>query len=161
MTSRSKREFGPSRAGGLYRRVPACTTHCHPRSNSGEDTGGPSQDARRRLREGTRLIPAAESGLLGSAETPVAIAMAWIILSETPPLASIIGAIIVLAAVLLHAGADFTSATPPSDQEQTTRHYLSSVSQASTAASKLDSLSPFTRVVPAQLVLGICAVPRG
>ena len=63
--------------------------------------------------EGTRLIPAAESGLLGSAETPVAIAMAWIILSETPPLASIIGAIIVLAAVLLHAGADFTSATHP------------------------------------------------
>ena len=68
--------------------------------------------------EGTRLIPAAESGLLGSAETPVAIAMAWGILSESPPLASIIGAIIVLAAVLLHAGADFTSATPPSDQEQ-------------------------------------------
>lgn len=53
--------------------------------------------------EGTRLIPAAESGLLGSAETPVAIAMAWVILNETPPLASIIGAAIVLATVLLHA----------------------------------------------------------
>lgn len=59
--------------------------------------------------EGTRLIPAAESGLLGSAETPVAIAMAWIILSETPPLASIIGALIVLATVLVHARADFSS----------------------------------------------------
>ena len=68
--------------------------------------------------EGTRLVPAAESGLLGSAETPVAIAMAWVILSESPPLASIIGAVTVLAAVLLHAGADFISATPPSDQEQ-------------------------------------------
>jgi drug/metabolite transporter (DMT)-like permease len=62
--------------------------------------------------EGTRLIPAAESGLLGSAETPVAIAMAWIILSETPPLASIVGALIVLATVLVHARADFVSATP-------------------------------------------------
>ena len=53
--------------------------------------------------EGTRLIPAAESGLLGSAETPLAIAIAWLVLSETPPLASIIGAAIVLTAVLLHA----------------------------------------------------------
>ena len=53
--------------------------------------------------EGTRLIPAAESGLLGSAETPVAIVMAWLILSEAPPLTSIIGAVIVLATVLAHA----------------------------------------------------------
>lgn len=61
--------------------------------------------------EGTRLIPAAESGLLGSAETPVAIAMAWIILSEAPPLTSIIGALIVLTTVLVHARSDFASAT--------------------------------------------------
>lgn len=61
--------------------------------------------------EGTRLIPAAESGLLGSAETPVAIALAWIILSETPPLLSIVGALIVLATVLVHARADFVPAT--------------------------------------------------
>ena len=59
--------------------------------------------------EGTRLIPAAESGLLGSAETPLAIAIAWLILSEAPPMASIIGASIVLAAVLIHARADFTT----------------------------------------------------
>ena len=52
--------------------------------------------------EGTRLIPAAESGLLGSAETPVAIALAWIILSEAPPIASIIGATIVLATIVTH-----------------------------------------------------------
>ena len=53
--------------------------------------------------EGTKLIPAAESGLLGSAETPIAIAMAWIILSEAPPPASIVGATIVLATILIHA----------------------------------------------------------
>jgi len=59
--------------------------------------------------EGTRLIPAAESGLLGSAETPLAIALAWVILTEVPPGTSIIGAAIVLAAVLLHARSDFGS----------------------------------------------------
>lgn len=60
--------------------------------------------------EGTKLIPAAESGLLGSVETPIAIAMAWIILSETPPVASIIGAAVVLLTVLFHARPDITSA---------------------------------------------------
>ena len=60
--------------------------------------------------EGTKLIPAAESGLLGSAETPIAIAMAWIILSEVPPVASIIGAAIVFATILLHARPDIVSA---------------------------------------------------
>lgn len=59
--------------------------------------------------EGTRLIPAAESGLLGSAETPVAIALAWIILSEAPPLASIIGALIVMFTVIAHIGPEFRS----------------------------------------------------
>lgn len=52
--------------------------------------------------EGTRLMPAAESGLLGSAETPIAIALAWVVLSETPPLVSIIGSLIVLITVLQH-----------------------------------------------------------
>ena len=56
--------------------------------------------------EGTKLIPAAESGLLGSAETPVAIALAWLILSEAPPIASIAGSLVVLVAVLGHAYAD-------------------------------------------------------
>lgn len=60
--------------------------------------------------EGTKLIPAAESGLLGSVETPIAIAMAWIILSETPPIASIIGAAVVLVTVLFHARSDIASA---------------------------------------------------
>lgn len=56
--------------------------------------------------EGTKRIPAAESGLLGSAETPIAIAMAWIILGELPPVASVIGAGIVLVTIVAHAGPD-------------------------------------------------------
>ncbi len=56
--------------------------------------------------EGTKLIPAAEAGLLGTAETPFAIAIAWIILSELPPTASLIGGAMVLAAVVAHAAWD-------------------------------------------------------
>ncbi len=59
------------------------------------------------LTEGTRLIPAAESGLLGSAETPFAVLFAWLILSELPPGASFIGGAIVIFAVLGHAARDF------------------------------------------------------
>ncbi|MGH1506221.1 MAG: DMT family transporter [Acidimicrobiales bacterium] len=59
--------------------------------------------------EGTKLIPAAESGLLGSAETPIAIAVAWIILSEVPPVTSGIGATIVLVAIVAHAWPDIAS----------------------------------------------------
>ena len=58
--------------------------------------------------EGTRLIPAAEAGLLGSAETPFAILLAWLLISELPPLASFVGGGIVLAVVFAHAGADFS-----------------------------------------------------
>ncbi|MBX3577846.1 MAG: DMT family transporter [Rhizobiaceae bacterium] len=56
--------------------------------------------------EGARLIPAAEAGLLGAAEVPLAIAFAWLILSELPPLASIAGGAIVLAALFAHTGRD-------------------------------------------------------
>ena len=56
--------------------------------------------------EGTRLIPAAEAGLLGSAETPFAIFLAWLLLAELPPPASFIGGAIVLASVLGHAAWD-------------------------------------------------------
>jgi drug/metabolite transporter (DMT)-like permease len=56
--------------------------------------------------EGARLLPAAESGLLGAAEVPLAILFAWLILSEAPPLQSIVGGAIVLVAVLAHAGRD-------------------------------------------------------
>jgi drug/metabolite transporter (DMT)-like permease len=57
--------------------------------------------------EGSRLIPAAEAGLLGSAEVPFAIFFGWLFLSELPPAASLIGGIIVLAAVFAHAGRDW------------------------------------------------------
>lgn len=59
------------------------------------------------LTEGTRMIPAAEAGLLGSAETPLAVAFAWLILAELPPAASLIGGAIVMVAVIGHAGRDF------------------------------------------------------
>ncbi len=62
------------------------------------------------LTEGAKLIPAAESGLLGSAETPLAPVFAWIILAELPPLASLVGGAIVLAAVFAHASVDFRQA---------------------------------------------------
>ena len=56
--------------------------------------------------EGTRLIPAAQSGLLGSSETPFAIVLAWLLLSELPPFSSFIGGAVVLAAVFGHAALD-------------------------------------------------------
>ena len=55
------------------------------------------------LTEGTRLIPAADAGVIGSAEVPFAILFAWILLAELPPLASLIGGSIVLCAVTLPA----------------------------------------------------------
>ncbi|TIO19837.1 MAG: DMT family transporter [Mesorhizobium sp.] len=57
--------------------------------------------------EGARLIPAAESGLLGSAEVPLAILFAFLFLAEVPPAASMIGGAIVLCAVFAHAGRDW------------------------------------------------------
>ncbi len=62
--------------------------------------------------EGTKLIPAAEAGLLGSAETPFAILLAWLLLAELPPLASFVGGSIVLAAVLTHAAGDIARSRP-------------------------------------------------
>ncbi|MER8827102.1 DMT family transporter [Mesorhizobium sp. M0938] len=60
--------------------------------------------------EGARLIPAAESGLLGSAEVPFAILFAFLFLAEIPPAASMIGGAIVLCAVFAHAGRDWHAA---------------------------------------------------
>lgn len=62
------------------------------------------------LTEGTRRITAAESGLLGTAETPFAMILAWLVLSEVPPAASLTGGLIVIIAVSGHAGWDFTRA---------------------------------------------------
>ena len=60
--------------------------------------------------EGARLIPAPESGLLGSAEVPFAILFAFVFLAEIPPAASMIGGAIVLCAVFAHAGRDWLTA---------------------------------------------------
>ncbi len=59
--------------------------------------------------QGTKLITAPEAGLLGTAETPFATILAWLLLSELPPWASFIGGAIVLAAVLAHAMRDMKS----------------------------------------------------
>jgi drug/metabolite transporter (DMT)-like permease len=56
--------------------------------------------------EGARFLPASESGLLGAAEVPLAILLAWLILAELPPVQSIIGGAIVMVAVFAHAGRD-------------------------------------------------------
>jgi len=56
--------------------------------------------------EGGRLLPASEAGLLGAAEVPLAILFGWLILTEAPPLQSVIGGAIVLCAVFAHAGRD-------------------------------------------------------
>ncbi|WP_299848128.1 DMT family transporter [uncultured Roseovarius sp.] len=62
--------------------------------------------------EGTRCITAAESGLLGAAEVPLAILMAWMFLAEVPPMASFAGGLLVLCAVLWHAVGDYRRANP-------------------------------------------------
>ena len=64
--------------------------------------------------EGTRRIPASEAGLLGSTETPFAILLAWLLLSELPPAASFLGGTIVLAVVFAHAAHDI--AKPETDR---------------------------------------------
>ena len=59
--------------------------------------------------EGVRLIPAAEAGLLGASETPFSILLAWIVLAEAPPLATVVGGLMVLGAIFGHAGADLSA----------------------------------------------------
>lgn len=60
--------------------------------------------------EGTKLIPAAEAGLLGTAEIPFAVLLAALLLTELPPIASFVGGSIILAAVFAHAAVDASQA---------------------------------------------------
>jgi drug/metabolite transporter (DMT)-like permease len=53
--------------------------------------------------EGTMRVTATESGLLGTAELPLAVFLAWLILSEVPSVSALAGGLIVLVAVLFHA----------------------------------------------------------
>ena len=59
------------------------------------------------LTEGTKRITAAESALLGSAETPFAILFAGILLAELPPSQTFLGGTIVMAAVIGYAARDW------------------------------------------------------
>jgi len=62
--------------------------------------------------EGTRLVSAAESGLLGSAEVPLAILFAWLFLGELPPRASLVGGAVVIVAVFGCAAWNFRQRPP-------------------------------------------------
>lgn len=57
--------------------------------------------------EGTRLIPSAQSALLGTVEIPCATLLAWIILNEFPPTAAVCGGALIVSAVLWHALMDY------------------------------------------------------
>ncbi len=56
--------------------------------------------------EGVRRIRAAEAALLATTETPSSILAAWIVVSEAPPLATVIGGLLIVGAVITHARAD-------------------------------------------------------
>ncbi|MEM9045494.1 MAG: EamA family transporter [Pseudomonadota bacterium] len=53
------------------------------------------------LAEGAKRVPAGQSALLGALETPLAPLLAFVILSEIPPIATLIGGAVVLLAVLM------------------------------------------------------------
>ena len=57
--------------------------------------------------EGTRLIPSAQSALLGTVEIPCATLLAWIVLNEFPPHVAITGGGMIMTAVLCHAALDY------------------------------------------------------
>jgi drug/metabolite transporter (DMT)-like permease len=60
--------------------------------------------------EGSRLLPSAEAGLLGSAEVPFAVLFGWLFLAELPAWQSLAGGAIVLAAVAWHGLRDWRQA---------------------------------------------------
>ncbi len=56
--------------------------------------------------EGVRRIRAAEAALLATTETPCSILAAWIVVNEAPPLATVIGGLLIVGAIVTHARAD-------------------------------------------------------
>jgi drug/metabolite transporter (DMT)-like permease len=56
--------------------------------------------------EGARRIPAAEAGLYGGLEVPVAVVLAGLVLGEAPPAATLAGGGLVMAAVVWRGLAD-------------------------------------------------------
>ncbi len=54
------------------------------------------------LTEGLKLITATQAGLVGTAEVPIAIFLAWVFLAEVPPNTSFVGGALILIAVVWH-----------------------------------------------------------
>ncbi|WGI22911.1 EamA family transporter [Amylibacter sp. IMCC11727] len=52
------------------------------------------------MMEGARRIPSAEVALISALETPVAVLLGFVILAETPPMITVIGGMIIMAAVI-------------------------------------------------------------
>ncbi len=57
--------------------------------------------------EGTRLIPSAQSAILGTVEIPCATLLAWVILKEFPPIVAVLGGLVIMLTVLWHAAIDY------------------------------------------------------
>ena len=62
---------------------------------------------------GARLIPAAESSLIGMLETVLGPLWVWLVLGENPGAASLTGGALILAALLTHAGLDLATPRRP------------------------------------------------
>ena len=56
--------------------------------------------------EGVRRLRAAEAALLATTETPCSILAAWIVVSEAPPVLTVVGGLLIVGAVVSHARAD-------------------------------------------------------
>jgi drug/metabolite transporter (DMT)-like permease len=62
---------------------------------------------------GARLIPAAESSLIGMLETVLGPLWVWLVLSERPDAASLAGGVLILAALLANTLVDLVTPRPP------------------------------------------------
>lgn len=62
------------------------------------------------LTEGARFLPVAETGLICNMDVPFAAGAAWLVISEVPPSATIIGGSVVILAIVLQALGDLGGA---------------------------------------------------
>ncbi len=59
--------------------------------------------------EGARLLPVSETALLTTTDVPLAVGFAWLLLGETPPLATFIGGAVIIAAMVVQTFGDLTA----------------------------------------------------